>query len=447
MTGKLGTGFVTCISVKTPVMKKLIYLGLIMVTGLSFNTFAQDSDSTGMPGDNFDLQGALQLFKQSSTLEEFEKKLNTESNAVNNLDLNGDNQIDYIRVIDKKEGDNHAIMLQVPVNNKESQDVAAIVIEKRSASEAQLQIIGNETLYGDEKIMEPVQDMPVKKTGPDAYNAPAAVIFVNVWGWPCVQYIYDPWYSPWYSPYYWDYYPSWWYPWRPLYWNVYYQRVYPYHGWCQYTTYYQVPYAHQIYKNGYTNSAYVKSRYEPQRTAYKNRNTSNQSANAGNGRGNNPTANQNGTINTNVRPMVRNEGVRNEVVRPSTTTSPAGQQGAVVREVPRPINRGDGMINSGTNGTNPNGGFNTSSPRTADPVRRDPGMIQQQPQQQPQRQIERMPQQQPIQQNPGRIQMEPRQNAPVFRQNIPDRPMMNSRPMGGGGGGGGFRGGMGGMRR
>lgn len=402
-----------------------------MVTGLSFNTFAQDRDSTGLPGDNFDLQGALQLFKQSSTLEEFEKKLNTESNAVNNLDLNGDNKIDYIRVVDKKEGDNHAIMLEVPVNSKESQDVAAIVIEKRSASEAQLQIIGNETLYGEEKIMEPVDEKAVKQTGPSVYAEPAAVIFVNVWGWPCVQYIYDPWYSPWYSPYYWDYYPSWWYPWRPLYWNVYYQRVYPYHGWCQYTSFYHVPYAHQIYKNGYVNSPTVQARYEPQRTAYKNRDVSNQSANGGKGRVN-PAANPNGTaVNTNVnRPVVRNEGVRNDVVRPSTATNPAGQQGAV----PRPVNRGtviddgnNGRINAGNNGNN----------RPVEPIRREPGTFQQQ-QQTP---MERMPQQRPVQQNPQRMQMEPRQSAPVFRQSVPERPM--GRPMGGGGG---FRGG-GGMRR
>ncbi|MDR0802039.1 hypothetical protein [Fluviicola sp.] len=397
-------------------MKRLIYMGLIMITGLSFNTFAQDTDSTGMPGDNFDLQGALQLFKQSSTLEEFEKKLNTESNAVNNLDLNGDSKIDYIRVIDKKEGDNHAIMLQVPVNSKESQDVAAIVIEKRSDSEAQLQIIGNETLYGEEKIMEPVEERAVKQTGPSVYEAPAAVIFVNVWGWPCIQYIYNPWYSPWYSPYYWDYYPSWWYPWRPLYWNVYYQRVYPYHGWCQYTTFYHVPYAHQIYKNGYTNSAYVQARYEPQRTAYKNRNISNQSV----GR----VEPGNGTVSTSVRPVVRNEGMRNEAVRPSTTTNPAGQ-GTTVREVPRPANRGT-VIDDGNNGR-----INTGNNRTVEPIRRDPAIQQPNP-------VERVPQQRPIQQqNPGRIQMEPGQGAPVFRQNVPDRQI--SRPMNGGGG---FRSGM-----
>lgn len=58
-------------------------------------------DSTGLPGDNFSLQGALQLFQNASSPEDFEKQLNTESNHVNNLDLNGDGDIDYIRVVDK----------------------------------------------------------------------------------------------------------------------------------------------------------------------------------------------------------------------------------------------------------------------------------------------------------------------------------------------------------
>jgi hypothetical protein len=184
-------------------MKKLFYLGLFLMIGSSFNTFAQDTDSTGMPGDNFDLQGALELFKQSKNLEEFEKKLNTESNGVNNLDLDANNAIDYIRVVDNKDGDNHAILMQIPINNKESQGVAAIVIEKRTNSEAQLQIIGDETLYGEEIIMEPVDEKELKKTsGPSTLIAPTTVVFVNVWGWPCVQYMYAPSYVVWYSPYY-----------------------------------------------------------------------------------------------------------------------------------------------------------------------------------------------------------------------------------------------------
>jgi hypothetical protein len=36
------------------------------------------ADSTGLPGDNFSLEGALELFKKSASPEEFEKLLNTE---------------------------------------------------------------------------------------------------------------------------------------------------------------------------------------------------------------------------------------------------------------------------------------------------------------------------------------------------------------------------------
>ncbi len=40
------------------------------------------TDSTGMPGDNFSLQGALEMFKQASSIEEFEKLINTESKPI-----------------------------------------------------------------------------------------------------------------------------------------------------------------------------------------------------------------------------------------------------------------------------------------------------------------------------------------------------------------------------
>ncbi|MCB0577211.1 MAG: hypothetical protein KDC61_21810, partial [Saprospiraceae bacterium] len=86
------------------------------------------TDSTGLPGDNFSLEGAMDLFKQASSLEDFEKMLNTEDNNVNNLDLNEDGEIDYIREMDNMEGDVHAIVLQVPVSEKESQDIAVIEI-------------------------------------------------------------------------------------------------------------------------------------------------------------------------------------------------------------------------------------------------------------------------------------------------------------------------------
>ena len=89
-----------------------LLLSITFFAALSFSSNAQQ-DSTGMPGDNFSLQGALEMFKQSGSPEEFEKLINTEDKNVNNLDLNGDGDIDYIKVIDKSANDVHAFILQI----------------------------------------------------------------------------------------------------------------------------------------------------------------------------------------------------------------------------------------------------------------------------------------------------------------------------------------------
>jgi hypothetical protein len=83
------------------------FMTFTLITG-----YGQDfqKDSTGLPGDNFSLQGALDLFSKANTLEDFEKSLNIENNNVNNLDLNLDGKIDYIRVIDRMDKKAHAPM-------------------------------------------------------------------------------------------------------------------------------------------------------------------------------------------------------------------------------------------------------------------------------------------------------------------------------------------------
>lgn len=249
-------------------MKKLLITGFAVLTMLNGNTFAQ-TDSTGLPGDNFDLEGALSLFQQSNSLKDFERKLNTESYHVNNLDLDQNGKIDYIRVIDNQSGDNHAIQLQIPVSVSEQQDVAAILVEKTGNGEAKLQMIGDASLYGQEKIIDPVDEQAGKQVvGPSSLNFPTTFVYVNVWYWPCIQYMYGPRYSIWISPYYWGYYPSWWYPWTPVYWNTYYTWMSPYHGWCNYTNVYRVPHAHQVYMNHHVQSPMVYNRYAPQRQHY-----------------------------------------------------------------------------------------------------------------------------------------------------------------------------------
>src|SRR5688572_16950494 len=120
------------------------FITTALAVSISVSAFAYNNpDSLGLPGDGLNLQATLNLFKESKSPEEFEKKLNTKDNKVNNLDLNKDGKVDYIRVHDISKDNVHAIVLQVPVNAKESQDVAVIEIEKRGTESAALQIVGD----------------------------------------------------------------------------------------------------------------------------------------------------------------------------------------------------------------------------------------------------------------------------------------------------------------
>ncbi len=194
----------------------------------SFSTLqAMKQDSLGLPGDDFDLYAALELFKKSNSPEEFEKSLNSEENHINNLDLNGDNQIDYIRVSDYASGNAHSIVLQAVLSDTEMQDVAVIEMEEK-AKMVHLQIVGDEDLYGKDYIIEPIEDNTLPNAPIMNDNAPPVV--VNVYAWPAVQYLYTPGYRVWISPYHWSIRPPWWRPWRPMYWHAYYRIVRPYHN-------------------------------------------------------------------------------------------------------------------------------------------------------------------------------------------------------------------------
>ena len=79
-------------------MKKQLSL-LLVALGMT-TAFCQVDNRPVNTGDDFSLEGALAMFKKANSLEEFEKLLNEENNHVNNLDLNNDDDIDYIVVED-----------------------------------------------------------------------------------------------------------------------------------------------------------------------------------------------------------------------------------------------------------------------------------------------------------------------------------------------------------
>lgn len=218
--------------------KLSLLLSILLLNG--FLSFSQTADSLGLLGDNLDLYAVMDAFEKAKDLESFEKAINEESSGINNLDLNGDNEIDYIRVVDNTEGLVHAITLQVELSETEIQDVAVFEMEKTGNEAVSLQLVGDEALYGTNYIIDPNAD--------EDYTKSMSRIVVNVWLWPSVRFIYAPGYVVYISPFHYRHYPGWWKPWRPVRWHNYHSRCVVYHGRYHRTTVIRVHNAHRVYK-------------------------------------------------------------------------------------------------------------------------------------------------------------------------------------------------------
>ena len=247
-------------------MKKLIFVSLLAVL-FSTNTFATNDPQ--VLGDHFSLEAALEVFKNSQSPEDFENNLNNADSKVNNLDLNEDGEVDYIRVIDEVEEDAHAIILQAVLSENEAQDVAVIAIERTGENEATLQIFGDKALYGKGIIVEPFEvesSQSVDGYGPDG-TLEFRRIFVNVWFWNPVRFIYRPVYRPWRSPFYWGYYPTIYRPWRPVTFGIYSSRVAVFRPRFRVVTAPRVVTARRIYAPRRTTSVMVRNRAASNRSA------------------------------------------------------------------------------------------------------------------------------------------------------------------------------------
>jgi len=157
--------------------------------------------------ENLDLKAVATLFGEVNNLEEFEKELNSEERHLNNLDLNGDGLVDYLRVVEIGEGENRLIVLQAVLAKDIYQDVASIYVERQADQTVSVQVIGDEYVYGTDYVIEPVY----------IYRP---VIYDWFWGptWVC-----------WHSPYYWGYYPGWYVCYTPWIWHDYYYHMHAFH--------------------------------------------------------------------------------------------------------------------------------------------------------------------------------------------------------------------------
>ena len=201
---------------------RLIACSLIALLSMAMGTMRADETITVTAtssdiSENLDLKTLATLFGQAKDLEQFEQLLNNPDSAFSNLDLNGDGEVDYLRVIETADNNRHLVVIQAVLAKDIYQDVASIFVEKDEKNQITVQVVGDEYIYGENYIIEPVY----------IYRP---VIYDWFWGpsWVC-----------WHSPYYWGYYPHWWHPYYCidpfLYWDHCYWHHY-HHPICSYRT-------------------------------------------------------------------------------------------------------------------------------------------------------------------------------------------------------------------
>ncbi|WP_264538470.1 hypothetical protein [Flavobacterium sp. N1736] len=151
--------------------------------------YAKNSDIS----DNLDLRAVASMFGDSDNLQDFERRLNDPKYQISNLDLNGDDEVDYLRVIESVEDRTHVVIIQAVLDRDVYQDIATIDIERDNSNKVVVQVVGNSYLYGDNYIYEPVYSV-------------APVIYTSFWVTN---------YRPYYSTWGWNYYPTYYTAWNP----------------------------------------------------------------------------------------------------------------------------------------------------------------------------------------------------------------------------------------
>lgn len=156
-------------------------------------------------GPGLDLFAVSEIFKVANTLEHFEEMINSPETGINNLDLDENGKVDYLRVEEQAEDGTHLIVLQTQFADEEFQDVATIALEKENDENYQIHIQGDPLIYGENFYIVPVN--------------------TNIATWRIVRWIYRPGYIPYRSIFGFRVFPKWWRVRRPVAIGVYQSRT------------------------------------------------------------------------------------------------------------------------------------------------------------------------------------------------------------------------------
>jgi hypothetical protein len=208
---------------RTAPLSILITITILMSTA----AVAQDEESAPATeaGESLDLSAVLQAFSEAENVEDFEKRLNDPDQGIVNLDLNEDDEVDYVGVFEEVDGNVRVMILRVPLSEDQNQDVASVELEK-TGEDVTAQVVGDPEIYGEGYIIEPdiseaaLFEVPKAEplelassdgqfVWPEQELPPAwesAAVVVRSWG--VVRVVFAPGYKPWRSPYRWKRYPS-----------------------------------------------------------------------------------------------------------------------------------------------------------------------------------------------------------------------------------------------
>jgi len=152
--------------------------------------------------EGLDLRAVGALLKKAKDAETLEKLLNDPKEGVNNLDLNGDGQVDYIKVTEYGNGNIRGFALSTEPARGEEQEIATIEVEK-SGDKANVEIQGNEQIYGTRQY----------------YHSSFGLTDFLI-----MSYLFSP-HRFYMSPWNYGYYPGYYQPWRTADYNRYRHRV------------------------------------------------------------------------------------------------------------------------------------------------------------------------------------------------------------------------------
>jgi hypothetical protein len=166
-------------------------LGIFSFNSLSAQDRTIVNATSSEVSDNLDLRAVASIFGDALNLEDFENKINDPKSQISNLDLNNDNQVDYLRVIESVENNVHLVVVQSVIGDEVYQDVATIEVEKDTNNNIQIQVVGDVYMYGTNYIYEPVY-----VTRPVIYNyfwSTNYVPYYSIWRWRHYPVYYSYW--------------------------------------------------------------------------------------------------------------------------------------------------------------------------------------------------------------------------------------------------------------